>query len=370
MLRKNATRSKTPWQIKALIVGVAVIIVVGVIWLVSSMRSSVNRPVQLAAMGNQQVTAYGNEVLYYDGTILYCLTGSGDRRWVFQVGQYAGYHSNGKYVTAWTADQLYILDHNGKVVFNDRMSGLIQFARIGNSNVAAFVGDTNDGYIHIFDLEGKVVDAQPIEVSHTTILDIGFFSSSPEMMWVLGLDTSGTVPTTVMQTYDPGRFSTGNTTLGEQLVYRVYYHNSLLRVVDTRQIRSFDYRIKESTTSPAVLIYGWYLQDMRQVGRDLVQLLVPVPQIDGRLQATDLRVLIGDSSRVLHLPSACVGAVLGDKAVYAFSETTLYMCRYGETSFTSYPLTVQVKRVIGITGNDRAIIADLSDATYLLPLPK
>lgn len=370
MLKKNAARAKTPWQIKAFIVAAVLIIVIGVVWLVSSMRSSVTRPVLLPAMGNQQVSAYGNEVLYYDGAILYCLTGSGDRRWFFQVGQYAGYHSNGKYVTAWTADQLYILDQNGKVVFNDRMSGIVQFARIGNSKVAAFVGDANEGFIHIFDLEGRVADPQPIKISYTTILDIGFFSSAPEMMWVLGLDTSGTVLTTVMQTYDPGKFSTGNSTLGEQLVYRVYYHNSLLRVVDTRQIRSFDYRIKENTANPPILIYGWYLQDIRQIGRDLVQLLVPVPQMDGSLQATDLRLITGDNSRVLHLPSPCVSALLGEKAVYAFSENALYMCRYGETSFTAYPLTIQVKRVIGITGNDRAIIADLSDATYLLPLPK
>jgi len=54
--------------------------------------------------------------------------------------------------------------------------------------------------------------------------------------------------------------------------------------------------------------------------------------------------------------------------MYAFSGAKVYTCRYGEISFIATDLNVQVNRVIGITQNDRAIVADTNDV-YLIQLP-
>jgi hypothetical protein len=290
----------------------------------------------------------------------------GARRWVFQAGLNAGYHVGDKLVAVWSANQLYLLDPaSGNAVYNDRMESGIQFARTGSNYVAVFVGEKDQGAVHVLDNQGRRIDT--VEIRNTVLMDIGFFYQPREMMWILGLEVDGTVPTATLQTFDPGSLVTGSATLGEQLVYRVYYHNGQLRTVDTRRIGIYDYRIKE-LASP-VLIYGWYMQDVRIVNKEQFQLLVPMPNEDGSQNFTDLRLIRGEVDRVLHLPAACVGVMLGGKAVYAFSGPSVYYCRYGENNFVAAELPVYVTRVIGITQDDRAIVADQNDV-YLVQLPK
>ena len=67
--------------------------------------------------------------------------------------------------------------------------------------------------------DGQTVDN--ITVANQTLLDIGFFKSvttssaqETELMWVLGLNTTGTVISTELQTFQPGRLSTGKSSLG------------------------------------------------------------------------------------------------------------------------------------------------------------
>jgi hypothetical protein len=246
------------------------------------------------------------------------------------------------------------------------MSEQIQFARMGAQYVAAFVGSRDSGTVYVLDINGKSVDSMPVDTQ--TLLDIGFFAD-PEMMWMMGLDTSGTVPSVIMQTYRPGTLATGNVVLGEQLTYKVYFHNGLLYIADTRQIRAFDYKIKQDVNVAPTLIYGWFLADTRQMGRDMAQLLVPTPQMDGTLHATDLRVLTGGKDRVLHLPAACFGAALGSKSVYGFSANYVYACGYGENTFRAYALPVFATRLLGITPGNRAVISAGSDV-YLVQLPE
>ncbi len=361
-------RKRSPWRMIVPVVLVIALLVAGAVYLSHVFSQRVSKPIALTARSTQHVTAFGNDVLYYDGMMLHAVNTSGGHKWSFQLGQYAGYHTFDKHIVAWSANQLYILDgRNGSPLYNDRMGAEIQFARVGNDYVAAFVGELSSGNIHVMDLNGKSVDS--MQVDSQTLLDIGFFAEGPEMMWVLGLDTSGTVPSLMMQTYRPGTLATGNATLGEQLVYKVYYYNKLLRIADTRQIRTFDYKIKQDVNTPPILIYGWLLTDTRQVGREMAQLLVPAPQMDGTLHATDLRVLMNTRDRVLHLPTECFGAALGNKSVYGFSANYVYVCKYDENTFKAYALPIFATRVLGITENNRAILAAGSDV-YLVQLPE
>ncbi len=363
--------SRPPWQVLALGAAILVLFIGGFIWLSASFRNSPSRPVKLPARGDQQIAPFGEDVLYYDGTWLRCVNGNGNERWNFQIGQEAGFHAGGSNVAVWAGDQLYILDKSGNTVYKERMGGMVQFARVGLQYVAACVGDFNASSVTMLTLDGSLADPEPLNFDRIAVQDIGFFGKSPEMMWVLCLDTTGTVLSCEIQVCEPGKSTFGSVTLGEQLIYRVYYHDGLLRVVDTRQIRSYPYDnlTAESTDNPSVLIYGWYLHALRQVGRDMAQLLVPTPQIDGRLTATDLRLLVGKTNRVLHLPATCLGAVLGSRGLYAFTQTTVYMCAYGSNVFTETTLPVQIVRVLGSTDNDRVLVTDMNNEVYLINLP-
>ena len=92
-------------------------------------------------------------------------------------------------------------------------------------------------------------------------------------MWVLGLDTTGTVISTELQTFQPGKLSTGKSSLGEHVAYNIYYANGMLNIVDTRQIMHYNYRVLEE--SNPTLIYGYTVDDVKVNGGVTYQLLVP-----------------------------------------------------------------------------------------------
>ena len=332
----------------------------------------IGRAVRLGATTSQKVTAFGDDILYYDGTNLKCVGTNASSKWSFQIGANAGFHAGSSRVVAWSANQVTVLGRRGDSSYIDKMKEEVQFARAGDTYVAIFSGSQDNGVISVINADGQSVDE--IAVTDETILDIGFFSAaqstgSVELMWVLGVDTTGTVISTKLSTYQPGKLATGSVTLGEQIAYKVYYYDGLLRVVDTQKISAYDYKLKADVNTGDVLIYGWQLQDVRTVGKSTYQLLVPSPEMDGSLSASNLRLMTGSSDKVLHLPTACMSAYLGSQSVYAFSGTTLYACRYGDNVFTAYTLPVQITSVLGMLSNDTVIVASGAEA-YVISLPK
>lgn len=365
MQRKKKTRFPWIWLLGAAVI--LALLIFGLTRLISPTTSGAPRVVTLSALPGQQIIPFGDRVVYYDGMLLNCADSSGSIKWSFQVGVKAGSHVGGNRVVAWSANQLYVLNKDGKSTYNDKMAGAISFARVSDAYVAAYVGQGDTGAVYVLDSLGAQVDV--ITVEGQTLLDIGFFQSEGmELMWVLGLDTSGTVPSTTLQTFRPGSRTTGNSVLGESLVYKISFHDKHLRVADTRQIRFFNYKVQEDVNYPPVLVYGWYLQDAQRIGKDMAELLVPVPQIDGQLRATDLRLLMGDVNKVLHLPAECFSAALGTKSVYGFSSQYIYSCKYGENAFTGTPMPVEVNRFLGMMKDNVGVFANNSQV-YLIQLP-
>lgn len=332
----------------------------------------IGKAVRLGATTSQQVTAFGNDVLYYDGTNLKCVGTNASSKWSFQIGANAGFHAGDSRVVAWSANQVTVLDKRGDSSFIDKMDEEVQFARAGREYVAIFSGTQDQGVISVINGNGQSVDE--IAVSDQTILDIGFFMSEQntghvELMWVLGVDTTGTVISTNIATYQPGKLATGSTTLGEQIAYKVYYYDGLLRIVDTQKISAYSYKLKKDANVSDELIYGWYMQDVRTVGKKTYQLLVPSPELDGSLSVSNLRLMIGSEDKVLHLPAECMSAYLGSNSVYAFSRTTLYACRYGDNRFAAYTLPVEITGVLGMLDNNTAIVSSGAEA-YVISLPQ
>ena len=71
----------------------------------------------------------------------------------------------------------------------------------------------------------------------------------------------------------------------------------------------------------------------------------------------------------MHLPSECLAAKLGTHSVYGFASNAVYVCKFGETTFTPYALPVNVTAVLGMITDNRAIIASGSEI-YVLELPQ
>ena len=359
-------------MLSVLAVLAAVIILAVFYALGSTGRESVGRVTRIGATLSQNVTPFGDSVIFYDGTTLHCMAATGGNEWSYQIGTNADYDATKERIVAWSGNDLYILNSRGRLIYNNKMSDTIQFASAGSSYVAAFVGEPDNGVVSVINEAGQIVDN--VTISNQTLLDIGFFKSvttssaqETELMWVLGLNTTGTVISTELQTFQPGRLSTGKSSLGEHIAYKIYYANGMLNIVDTRQIMHYNYRVLEQE-SPT-LIYGYTMEDVKTVGKQTYQLLIPAQETNEGIHINNVRLMVGDVDRVLHLPSECIAAKLGTRAVYGFSANTVYVSRFGETSFTAYTLPVNITAVLGMITDNRVIAASGSEI-YVIELPE
>ena len=234
--------------------------------LTGSTREGVGRVTRIGATLSQNVSPFGDSVIFYDGTTLHCVAATGGNEWSYQIGTNADYDATEKRIVAWSGNDLYILNNRGRLIYNNKMSDTVQFASAGDEYVAVFVGEADNGVVSVINSSGQIVDN--ITVSNQTLLDIGFFMASTanntqptELMWILGLNTTGTVLSTELQTFQPGKLSTGKSSIGEHIAYSIYDDNGTLNVVTTRQILHYSYRALEA--SSPTLIYGYTVEDVQ-----------------------------------------------------------------------------------------------------------
>ena len=374
--KKKKNKKKSPFQkilrIVILAAALTAILVVAVMYALNgNTREGIGRITRIGATLSQNVSPFGDSVIFYDGTTLHCVAATGGNEWSYQIGTNADYDATEKRIVAWSGNDLYILNSRGRLIYNNKMSDAIQFASAGDEYVAVFVGDSDNGVVSVINSSGQIVDNIP--VSNQTLLDIGFFMSTTtssaqptELMWMLGLNTTGTVISTELQTYQPGKLSTGKSSLGEHIAYSIYDENGNLNIVTTRQILHYSYRALEA--SSPTLIYGYTVEDVQQSGKTLYQLLVPAQEQSEGTSINNIRLMYGSVDRVLHLPGTCIAAKLGTKSVYGFSTNAVYACRFGETTFRAYAMPINVTAVLGMMTDNRAVVASGSEI-YVVELP-
>lgn len=374
--KKKKNKKKSPFQkilrIVILAAALTAILVVAVMYALNgNTREGIGRIARIGATLSQNVSPFGDSVIFYDGTTLHCVAATGGNEWSYQIGTNADYDATEKRIVAWSGNDLYILNSRGRLIYNNKMSDAIQFASAGDEYVAVFVGDSDNGVVSVINSSGQIVDNIP--VSNQTLLDIGFFMSTTtssaqptELMWMLGLNTTGTVISTELQTYQPGKLSTGKSSLGEHIAYSIYDENGNLNIVTTRQILHYSYRALEA--SSPTLIYGYTVEDVQQSGKTLYQLLVPAQEQSEGTSINNVRLMYGNVDRVLHLPGTCIAAKLGTKSVYGFSANAVYACRFGETTFRAYAMPINVTAVLGMMTDNRAVVASGSEI-YVVELP-
>lgn len=326
---------------------------------------------QLRCVTSQQPTPFGDRVLYYDGTTLFCLSASGSEVWNYALGSGAGFDVEDRHAVAWVGANLHILDRNGRATYNDRLTDDIQFARVGQRYVAAVVGPNISPTLVIKDMSGLGVDTETLAYNGRVILDMGFFEKG-EYIWVTSLDVYGVVPSTTMNIYRVGAMNTGTVELGEELSYKVLYSGGLLNVVNTREVNLFDYRGTPQGTNTRRLVYGWKLIDWGLGEGDAKMLFAPVFQTDFDPQITELRVLQGSLSSRYTLPDTCVGAAIRGNTLYAFSADSLYRADVGAQRFNAAklpsPISQPVTGYIGKLSNGVALI-NCGQDVFALTLP-
>lgn len=326
---------------------------------------------QLPCPYSDTIQPFGKNVLYYDGMSIHSMSDTGAVRWSFQIGADAGYDAGDTVVVAWVGSTIYILDQNGNSSYNDNLGEEVQFARAGSQYVAAVVGETTSPRLLVKDHTGAHMDEEADAYSGLIMLDVGFYGKNGEYMWTLALDVFGTASNTILNTFEVGKMNTGEVSLGEPITYAVVYENSVLRVINTRKMLTFNDRGTEDT-SASVLVYGWRYLDSEVPERgDALMLFAPTSQTENMYDLHELRLISGSRDKRYSLPDTCVGATVWNKTVYAFSKDTLYRAGQNDSRFTTYTLPVEGEctQLIGTLTNGKAVIA-CGDQVYVVTLPQ
>ena len=372
---RKKKKKKFPERLRMMIAAATLVMIIVLVLgyaLGGTGREAIGRTTRIGATLSQNIMPFGDNVIFYDGTTLHCMAAEGGNLWSYQIGTNADYDATQEKIVAWSGNDLYILNNRGRLIYNNKMTDTIQFASAGDEYVAAFVGEPDNGVVTVINSSGQIVDN--VSISSQTLLDIGFFKSmtsssaqETELMWVLGLDTTGTVISTELQTFQPGKLSTGKSSLGEHIAYKIYDTEGMLNVVTTRQIMHYNYRVLEE--SNPTLIYGYTVEDIKKIGDVTYQLLIPAQESREGIHLSNVRLMFGGVDRVLHLPSECLAAALGTHSVYGFSQNAVYVCPFNQTSFIPYALPVNITAVLGMITDNRVVAASGSEI-YVIELPQ
>lgn len=318
------------------------------------------------------IMPFGQNVLYYDGVSIHCMSDTGSVRWSFQIGADAGYDCNDSVVVAWAGSTIYILDQNGNSSYNDNLGEEIQFARVGTQYVAAVIGETTSPRLVVKDHTGAHMDEEADAFDTLILLDVGFYGKNGEYMWTLALDVFGTAANSILNTFEVGKMNTGEVSLGENITYRVLYDNGVLRVINTRKMRAFNYRGTEDTAQ-SVLVYGWRLLDDEIPDRgNALMLFSPTSQSDSIYDIRELRLISGSTvDKRYSLPASCIGATVWNRTIYALSATQLLRAGLNDSRFTTFdlPLDSQATQLVDTLSDGRIIVA-CGEEVYVLTLPR
>ena len=327
----------------------------------------------LPCYAHQDVTAFQDGVLFYDGASIHFVNAGGGIEWSYPVGDGASFSVSEDHLVIWAGTQLFIVNAKGKSSYNNSMEAPIQFARIGKKYAAVVTGDDLKPVLTVRDLEGTQVDTEFEAFDGTLLLDCGFYGSNNEYMWVLAYDIYNPAISTIMYTYQVGAMNTGDVSLGEHLAYKVIYADNLLNVFTTQQMYIYDYKGVQNVND-TMLVYGWKYLDHALPERGATQfLLAPTAQTSAVQSITELRVFSSSLDRRYTLPSSCVGAAIDKGRIFAFSEKYLYAGNVASQRFYAHDMKLPDGRLVtdfvGLTDNGYAVVIS-NNEVFSVTLPK
>ncbi len=372
--RGSSAETKRKRQIRSwiIVVAVALLVILGIRFFGGDSKREIGA-VKLPCYAEQEVTPFGDGILYYDGASIHCLSSTGTIRWSFAIGPGATFRAGKTHLAVWSGSQLFFIDQNGYSTYNETMEADVQFARVGTRYVAVVVGEDTEPKLLVKSLDGAQVDVEAEAFSGKMLLDTGFYGEQGQYLWTLSLDVYGTAANTVLNTFEVGKMNSGEVSLGKNITYKVLYENAKLRVFTTQQMYTYDYKCVQDTNA-TMLVYGWKLIDAEIPARGQAKmLLAPTSQTSTAQEITELRVIEGASDKRYTLPDKCVGASVFNGNIYAFSPRYLFRADVSSQRFFSYalpvPENVDITAFYGVTSDGRALLA-AGDTVYSLSLPQ
>ena len=347
---------RIPWAIALLIVVFACVIAfVGgrIISNVTRKSSYDYKSVEIAS--NMGLEVVDDGFVYYDGSSIGAVSTEASLKWSYLIGKNADFDASANGVAAWSGDSLTLIDANtGTTTFSGSMDADVLSARIGERYTAVLLGPEHDSTIVLMEQGGRRVNS--ITLTNQTVIDYGFFSKGT-LMWVMSLDSSGTVPSCTINTYRPGKERVGMIHDNEQLMYGVVFQSSYFCCAGDTYLKVYDYTGSEDK-SRRRLVYGWYMAALDNSGLDdPMMAFVPSGQYAAKDGMHDLRMIRAHLDQQVRMPYGCQSLIARNNRVYGFStEGYVMIAEQGKVDVAAYRLPMLFDKIYGVTANNVAIL--------------
>ncbi len=315
---------------------------------------------------NQGLQVAGDGFVYYDGSSLTRVGSDGKTRWTYLVGANAQFSAATTGVAVWSGELLTLIDwETGTAESSSPLEGDILSAKLGGKYAAVLLAPEHDGSVQLLEPGGRLVDS--IDMAGLTVLNYGFFSDD-SLFWVMALDTSGTVPTCDISTYNPGKRIVGSISDNEQLMYQVLFQSTQVVCAGVTHLKVYDYTGTEEADKRK-LIYGWYLVSADTDSIDPMMAYAVSAQYDAGQEMQDVRMIRSNVDQIVRMPFGCTSLVAKKNRVYGFArDGTVMIAQAGQSHVEAYPTGIPVDRVYGVTSDNVAVIG-YGTQLYLCKLP-
>ena len=331
----------------------------------SSGSRALERVTLLPCTSSQSIEVLDKGVVYSDGTSLRALNAGGRQIWSYVVGAGCGFSVGSGGIAGWSNDLLVSLNAStGDAYFSASLGSTVLSAVSGPVYTAALVGEEGDGTLIIIEKNGREIDR--VALPDVTVLDYGFFNNG-NMLWVMSLDTNGTVPMSQIATYRPGRMQAGSISDSEQVVYEVMFDTPRVSAIGTTYIRVYDYAGTENTAERK-LIYGWYLMDSDVSQGETLMAFVPMVEIGTSAAINDIRLIRGGTDKTIRMPFTCFDVAVRGSSVYGFSSQYVMVHGLNAPRAETYQLPFACDGLIGVTAGNAVVLVS-GDSVYLVNLP-
>ena len=358
---------RLPWAIALLIVILVCVIAFGgsaIITRVTRRAAYDYKAVDL--IGNKGLRVVDDGFVYYDGTSVAQVTTDAKVKWSHMVGREAEFDASRYGVAAWSGTTLTLIDSNtGTPTYSGTMESEVLSAHIGEKYTAVLLGPEHNSTIVLMESGGRKINS--ITLTSQTVIDYGFFSKG-SLLWVMGLDTSGTVPSCSISTYRPGKERVGYIHDKEQLVYGVVFQSSYFCCAGETFLKVYDYTGNEDKTKRQK-VYGWYMAALDgDVLDDPLMAFVPTGQYDSDDGMHDVRMIRSNVDEQVRMPYGCQSLIARNDRVYGFSTNGYVMiAQQGQKKVNAYRLPMLFDKIYGVTANNIAILGN-GNIIYLLNL--
>jgi len=329
-------------------------------------RSPAGSATLLPCSALQTIGPLNDGVVYSDGTHLHALNADGRQKWNYMVGSGFSFDAGGEGVAAWVNNSVALLEsESGASLFSGVMEEKVISATMGSAHAAVLIGeDEQQSTLVVMEHNGHVIDE--IALPNQTVLQYGFFNNG-NMLWIMSLDTEGTVPMSQLTTYRPGRMQSGKIIDSDQVVYQVLFESPNVYTVGTTYAKVYDYTGVEDV-SKRMLVYGWYLMDTGGSGGNTLMAFVPMAQVGSQVSVSDVRMISGGTDRTIRMPFPCHSIQIMNDRVYGFSDQYVMSCGIGDRKASVMQLPVYCDGMLGITDENSAVIVS-GESVYLVALP-